>query len=178
MIIKVKQKHPRGQMGGRAWYKLISETSNELCPMVCTKDSTMAEVLLQNEIIAGSEAAAKFYAETKELMEQAELEGKTEVDLPPALECWDWKLGSLRDAVWEDDHTAKAVAEMFEAGPMRELVWQACSKVDLGLAQLHRDFWVAHGEGAIAAARRAVAAHERRQSLDSAISGSLMEKVS
>ena len=61
---------------------------------------------------------------------------------------------------------------------LRDLVWQACSKVDLGLAQLHRDFWVAHGEGAIAAARRAVAAHERRQSLDSVISGSLMEKVS
>ena len=61
---------------------------------------------------------------------------------------------------------------------LRDLVRQACSRVDLGLAQLHRDFWVAHGEGAIAAARRAVAAHERRQSLDSAMSGSLMEKVS
>ena len=109
----VKQKHPNGQMACHAeFYSNIQPLTHEYCPFPCDKDSTMMEVLLQNEIIAGSETAAVFRAAD---------------DVSPALEFWGWTLGSLRDANWGKVQTMTAVADQFEEGPLRDLVWKVLS---------------------------------------------------
>jgi hypothetical protein len=124
----VKQKHPNGQMACHAeFYSNIQPLTHEYCPFPCDKDSTMMEVLLQNEIIAGSETAAVFRAAD---------------DVSPALEFWGWTLGSLRDANWGKVQTMTAVADQFEEGPLRDLVLKvlSCAWYKYKLAEMQERF--------------------------------------
>ena len=104
---------------------LRSRSSGETEVTVSVKAEFMSH--LDGLLVAPDEAERRIVLLKKRLMTEPQEHFRAADDVSPALEFWGWTLGSLRDANWGKVQTMTAVADQFEEGPLRDLVWKVLS---------------------------------------------------